>query len=409
MTSRPFHTGGYDSWQRPAYALFCIGWGANVFAPLLLLYRQRMGLDDATASAIFGVYAIALVPSLLIGGSLSDRHGRRPLMRAAAICSAAASLILIAGADHEPLLYAGRAAAGFASGLAFGAGTAWVKELSADVTEGVGARRAAVAMSVGFGTGGLLGGLIAQWVPRPELMPYLLHLGMLAIAIPLLWRAPESRTRDHVTRHTTVDDDNHNHSQEIAILQPLRDRRFRRLILPTAPWVFGICTIAFTVLPRLVASHTHGYAIAFAGIVTGVTQLTGVAVQPWAQRRDHAGHRDLLPIALGAAVIGLAIAMIVPGSEQAWLVLVAAPVFGVAYGVLLVSGLIEVARMAPRHMLGAFVGLFYVLCYVGFAFPYLLALLEPSIGYEGGFALCIIAILGAMGLVHTEQRPLKRS
>ncbi|MGC4106864.1 MAG: MFS transporter [Thermomicrobiales bacterium] len=392
MSARPF----IDAWQRPAYALFCIGWGANVFAPMLLLYRQRMGLSDATASAIFGVYALALVPGLLVGGSLSDRHGRRPVMRAAVLCSAVASLILIAGADHELLLFAGRLAAGLASGLAFGAGTAWVKELSSGAGESAGARRAAVTMSVGFGTGGLVGGLIAQWAPRPEITPYVLHLGMLAVAIPLVWSAPESPM--HVTRHTTVDTGD----EARGMLQPLLDLRFRRLILPTAPWVFGICTIAFTMLPRMVADHTHGYAIAFAGVMTGVTQLTGVAVQPWAQRRERAGHRDLLLVALAAGAIGLAMAMTVPWTSQAWIVLATAPIFGVSYGVLLVSGLIEVARMAPPRVLGSFVAVFYVLCYAGFAVPYVLALLAPSIGYVGGFALCILAILGAMVLVASE-------
>ena len=387
-------------WKRPAYALFCIGWGANVFAPMLLLYRQRMGLDDATASAIFGVYAIALVPALLMGGALSDRHGRRPVMRVAVLCSAVASLVLIAGAGHEPLLLAGRAAAGLASGLAFGAGTAWVQELSARAPDGAGARRAAVAMSVGFGTGGLFGGLIAQWAPRPDQAPYLLHLGMIAVAIPLVWIAPESPVHLTRSRHTTVDAED----EARGMLLPLLDPRFRRLILPTAPWVFGIATIAFTVLPRLVSGHTHGYAIAFAGMMTGVTQLTGVAIQPWAQRRERAGHRDLMLVALGAGVLGLGIATVVPSVPRAWIVLATAPIFGVAYGVLLVSGLIEVARMAPPRVLGSFVAIFYVLCYAGFAVPYALALLAPSIGYAGGFALCILAILGAMALVAGELR-----
>ncbi|MGN6033495.1 MAG: MFS transporter [Thermomicrobiales bacterium] len=396
MPLRPLH----HAWKRPAYALFCIGWGANVCAPMLLLYRQQMGLDDATASAIFGVYAIALVPALLMGGALSDRHGRRPVMRVAVLCSAVASLVLIAGAGHEPLLYLGRVAAGLASGLAFGAGTAWVQELSAGAPDGAGARRAAVAMSVGFGTGGLVGGVIAQWAPHPDLAPYLLHLGMIAVAIPLVWTAPESPVHRMRSRHTTVDGEEEAH----GMLLPLRDPRFRRLILPTAPWVFGIATIAFTVLPRLVSSHTHGYAIAFAGVMTGVTQLTGVAIQPWAQRRERAGHRDLMLVALGAGVLGLGIATIVPSLPRAWIVLATAPIFGVAYGVLLVSGLIEVARMAPPRVLGSFVAIFYVLCYAGFVVPYGLALLAPSIGYAGGFALCILAILGAMALVAGELR-----
>ncbi|HEU0163943.1 MAG TPA: MFS transporter, partial [Thermomicrobiales bacterium] len=171
------------TWVRVAYTMFCIGWGANMFAPLLLLYRDRLHLSDTVGSEIFGVYALALIPSLLIGGKLSDMHGRRPILRIAAFASLLASLLLIGGSDREWLLFAGRGMAGIASGLAFSAATAWVKELSFAESPGTGARRAAVAMAGGFGSGGLFGGMIAQWAPAPAHTPYLVHIGMIVVAI----------------------------------------------------------------------------------------------------------------------------------------------------------------------------------------------------------------------------------
>src|SRR5215207_8524036 len=57
-------------------ALFGVGWGANQFAPLLLVYHRDLGVGEATLEAMFGVYAVGLIPGLLIGGPLSDRIGR---------------------------------------------------------------------------------------------------------------------------------------------------------------------------------------------------------------------------------------------------------------------------------------------------------------------------------------------
>ena len=39
---------------------------------MLLLYRSQLGLSAATVEAMFGLYAIGLMPGLLVGGSLSD-------------------------------------------------------------------------------------------------------------------------------------------------------------------------------------------------------------------------------------------------------------------------------------------------------------------------------------------------
>lgn len=384
------------SWIPVAYTMFCIGWGANVFAPLLLLYTRRQHLPDTTGSAIFGSYALSLIPALLIGGMLSDRHGRRPVMRGAAFASVIASLLLIGGADNEPLLFAGRAFAGIASGLAFGSGTAWVKELSSSAVGNPGARRAAIAMSAGFGSGGLFGGLIAQWAPAPQLVPYLVHIAMMVVAIAIVWRAPESRY--HSTRTHAIDD-----ALTLANIRIFSHPQFLALIVPTAPWVFGTATISFTVLPRLVTTHTEGFALAFAGLVTGITQLTGVAIQPWAQRREASGKRDLLLIGMFAAALGFAVGVTIARTGSPWLVLVAALVLGVAYGILLVSGLQEITRMADPHVLGRFVSTFYVLAYGGFAIPYILAAITPWVSYP--FSLTACTVIALFICLHLHRQP----
>jgi MFS family permease len=111
-------------WLRAASAVLAVGWGANQFSPLLIVYRDLDHLSSSLVAAVFGAYVIGLVPALLVGAPLSARLGRRGVMRPVLVLSALASVILIFGADNLWLLGLGRLVAGIASGAAFGPGSA---------------------------------------------------------------------------------------------------------------------------------------------------------------------------------------------------------------------------------------------------------------------------------------------
>jgi MFS family permease len=122
--------GGFPAWLRVAGVMFGVGFGANQYASLLLAYRLHLGVSVSTADLLFGVYALGLIPALLLVGPISDAHGRRAIVRAAGMVSVLASLALIIGQHSLAMLYLGRLLAGVSSGAAFAAGTAWIKELS---------------------------------------------------------------------------------------------------------------------------------------------------------------------------------------------------------------------------------------------------------------------------------------
>ncbi|HEU0164060.1 MAG TPA: MFS transporter, partial [Thermomicrobiales bacterium] len=210
--------------------------------------------------------------------------------------------------------------------------------------------------------------------------------------------APERREQRTTPRTATVDD-----TPRPGVIALVRSsRRFQRLIVTTAPWVFGAATVSMTVLPHLVADRVAGNELAFAGIITGLTQLTGVAVQPWAQRRERKGKRDALTIGMLMAAGGFLLSIVVASSGNPWWVVIAAPIFGVGFGVLLVSGIDEITRMADPRDLGGFVALFYVLTYLGFALPILLAAILPAIDYQVSFAICAVLVLLSAPVVRQE-------
>jgi hypothetical protein len=379
---------GVAPWWWPALVMFTVGYGANQFVPLLAVYRRTLGLSDAQATAIFGVYALGLIPGLLLAGPASDRYGRRPLMLAFAALSLLATGVLITGQWGPTGLYAGRLLTGVVSGGAFSVGTAWVKELSIGAAPGAGARRGALALTAGFAAGPLVGGLLAQWAPGPQLVPYLIHLLLAAAALALLPRAPETVT-------TRAGSDRDLTPQRRLLASSARTRRFTRVVVPLGPWVFGSVTLVFTTLPAHATGPVAGLTVAFPGVLAAVALAAGIAAQPLAHRLQNAavtrGTADASAVALAVITAGCLAAAAATASPSVGAATGAAVLLGAGYGMAIICGLREVEHLAPAHELGGLVAIFYSLAYSGLALPYLLALTGPHLGYPAGLLLLALA------------------
>jgi hypothetical protein len=361
------------TWVPIAGLLAGAGWGSNQFTPMLLVYHARLGLSTATLEALFGAYAAGLIPGLLLTGWWSDAHGRRAVGISAAVLSLLASVSLMAGAHALSLLFAGRLLAGLGSGAAFGAGTAWLRETSlppfGNADHAMVARRAAVAMTVGFALGPLVAGVMAQWLPAPTVVPYLPHVALMVVVLVSLRAVPETLTASARGRTRIT-------------LPPESLRRFRRLVVPMAPWVFAAPAIAFALLPSIVGAGHAVDGVAITAAVTSLTALSGVLIQPVARRLE-AGARDQAGSMLGLLVLaaGLALAALAAAVGEIWLLVPCSLVLGSAYGLCLVAGLLEVQRLAPERALGVLTASYYAVTYTGFAAPYLLTLASGAASY----------------------------
>lgn len=348
------------TWLKAGVAVAAVGWGANQFAPLLLMYRTQIGL--AAAQATFGMYAVGLIPGLLLGGPISDRHGRRRVVLTALVASVVASVLLAGG-----WLFVGRLVAGVASGAAFSAGAAWIKELSP-----VGApRRITVAMTTGFALGPLVAGLLAAWAPAPEVVPYVPHLVLAAVSIPLVITTPET----HVPATTS--------------LRSHIPSRFWRVVVPLAPWVFGSASVALAYLPGLVSK-----SLVFSAIVTALTALAGILVQPLARKANNV-------IAMAVVVAGLLLAAAAAALSDSVVVVGAALVLGAGYGCCQVRGLVEVQQLARPDELAALTATYQAISYIGFAAPFLLAAAQPYV--PPSLLLTVGALLAAATLAWIKE------
>ncbi|WIM67217.1 MFS transporter [Corynebacterium breve] len=347
-------------WARVGFAMFSVGFGANLFAPMMQVYRSEHNSDEASLTAMLGIYAIGLIPSLLYFGASSDRYGRRPIMIPGLVLSAVASAILALGALNLSWpLFIGRIVIGVSVGMAMASGAAWVKQLSDD-NPTAGPRRATVALSAGFGLGPLMSGIVAEFAPLPQLVPYLFHIALAAIAIVLVLPVPETQTP--------------NNQRRSLVPRVVLSRRFFWTIAAWAPWVFGVPTTSFASTPSNVPVDAP-WATAFLGLLAFVTMSSGVSIQPVATRLAARGNTvPLAAVGLSAAAVGLAVSIGVALSGWTWLMLVAAVVLGCSYGVMMVGGLIEAERIAPPEQLGGVIGIYYSLTYIGFLVPFAISL-----------------------------------
>ncbi|RNE48265.1 MFS transporter [Corynebacterium alimapuense] len=377
--------------------MFIIAFGANLFAPLLPAYRVVASLSQAQVTFLLAIYVAGLIPALLIGGPLSDTRGRRAMVRPALILSGIGSLILVMGVTGSfAVLSVGRFVAGLAAGLVMAAGAAWLQELTVGPAY-LGARRATIFLSAGFGLGPLASGLVAEFLPWPDLLPYLLHLVLLAIIAPLAWRTGGGGPRPGAVRRKWFP-------------RSVLSRRFLWSVAAWAPWGFGVTTTAFATLTSLVIDQVQ-WPIAYSGAIAAVTMLTGAFIQPLATRFGS----NLVPpaiLGLGLVVAGMLASVAVAVTLSPWLVVPAGILLGASYGVMMVSGLREVRAIAPPEDLGAATGIFYSLTYVGFFAPFAIALIGPIIGYSTIFiigaviaAASIVPVAKIAAQVDTENQP----
>jgi MFS family permease len=354
--------------------VFACSWGGNQFSPLLLMYEERAHYSSLLVNMFLGVYVLGLAPALLVAGSLSDRHGRRPVMLVGVGAAVLGSALLACGPLGPAFLAAGRLCSGITVGIAMAVGNSWLKELSQGrwdraADEGSGARRSSLAFTLGSGTGALVAGLIAQWGPMPEVLPFLVHIAVTLPFAVVVWRTPETHRSGGVAgpwwRQLRVPTAGH--------------RRFTRVVLVAAPWIFASAAIGYGYLPTQLTGATGQWALVFATAATVVALGASSAIQPLAKRVHRTTSARGLTTAVLVMAVGIAVVVVAMLLQSVWVGIAANVLIGVGMGLGLVSGLLEVQRIATSRDLAGLTGVFYAVAYAGFLAPTAIAALAAFV------------------------------
>ncbi len=335
--------------------LLATGWVANHFVALMPVIGGQQHLRTATLDAIFAIYAVGLLPGLLIGGRVSDALGRQSVALAGATTALVGTGAMLLS-QQSGMLLLGRLIVGLGVGLAMTSCTAWASDLKGPA----GAASAGAVLTAGFAIGPFAGGVIARAGQSGIRASFAVAAAIVIVATVANFVA--AQRADAAAPATT-------HDSEPSAPAAGSTARALSWAMPLAPWVFASATLGFVTIPTrvptgLAAPMAAGTAALIVNGSSGLIQLTARA-RTWGPRAGTAG---AALAALGYAATAVAPKTVLPA--------VGLPLFlvlGCASGLLLREGLIDLEAAAPQRLRGALTGVFYVVTYVGFGLPLILA------------------------------------
>ncbi|HWG24358.1 MFS transporter [Actinospica sp.] len=348
--------------------------------PLYAIYQGRWGFSSITTTVVFGVYALAVLVSLLTLGKLSDHLGRRPILLAA-LAAQAVSLVVFATADGVPALLTARVIQGLSTGAALGAIGAGM--LDVDRERGTFAN--AVSPGMGTGSGALISAVLVRYLPAPTHLIYLVLLGVLALQALGVVFMRETVTPKPGALATLV--------PEIHL-----PRELRGSVLVAAPVLFAVWALAglYGALgPALVHTLTGSSEVILGAL--SLTALAGPAVVAVVALR-HAAARTVMRTGILALITGVAITLLALDIRSISLFFVGTVISGVGFGSGFQGGIRTVVPRAAPHERSGVLSLLYVVSYLGMGLPAVIAgfLVVHGGGlvttaYEYGAAVIVLA------------------
>jgi MFS family permease len=364
--------------------LLATGWVANHFAALMPVITDSQHLSTATIDAIFGIYALGLVPGLLVGGRVSDALGR-PTVAWSGSTIAVVGTVAMLLSQHSDVLLAGRLIVGAGVGLAMTAGTAWASDLKGPA----GAATAGAVLMAGFAVGPFAAGVIAAAGSLGVRLSFGIAAALLVVAMLIAIVAVQ---RTGVTGSAITHDSKRPTSARLNAAQALI------WALPLAPWVFASATLGFITIPHRL--HTGFPAPLAAGTAALIVNGSSLLIQVFARMRGwgpQSGTAAALLAALGYAATAAA-----PSSMTLALGLPLLPILGCASGLSLRAGLIDLETSAPQRVRGTLTGVFYAVTYVGFGLPLLLT----TVG-SAKLSATILAVMAVLALAAAVGRAVR--
>ena len=354
--------------------------------PLYQVYQDNLHFSAAMLTVIFGVYAVSLLAALLTVGSLSDYLGRRPVIFVALLLNSVAMLLFI-NADSIAYLIAARALQGFATGTA----TAVLAATLLDTDRLRGPMLNSLAPLLGMASGALGSGVLVEYAPRPTQLIYYTLLGLMVLQALYVWRMPETVSRIPGALKSLAP----------TLHVPEQARRALWLAMPLNVAVWALGGFFSSLAPSLVRASTGSTSHLIGGGLVAVVTLSG-AVMIYCLR-DHPADKVMRLSAVLLAV-GVALLLVAVQSASLWLFFVASVIAGFGFGGGFMGSVRSIVGLALPHERAGLMSAFYILSYLAFCVPALLAgnlsrtfgLVATTDGY--GAVLVILALGALVGL-----------
>ncbi|WP_308796344.1 MFS transporter [Agromyces silvae] len=335
---------------------------STVPTPLYPLYERADRFPVSVITVIFAAYALGVMVALVLAGHVSDRVGRRKVLVIATLVAAGSAAMFLIWQQEVAGLIAARLVNGASIGLFTATATAYLGELRAAARPGespvFAASIASAANLGGLALGPLVGGLFAETLPAPLVLPHLVFLVLLlAIAlafmlVPETVPRPETRVAYRPQRLSIA-------PAARAVFRPAAFGAFAGFA------VFGLLsslTPTFLVETFDEGDHLVAGAVTFA--IFGASAFGQLALGSIALRTQ----LMLAAIACGAGLVGVAIGAV---ASLLAVFIAGGVIAGLGVGVLFKSAVATAATVADPQRRGETLALLFLIAYSGVAFPVL--------------------------------------
>ncbi|MFD2616056.1 acetolactate synthase small subunit [Terrilactibacillus laevilacticus] len=337
-----------------AYSLFITLLGTNIPSPLLAVYRTTWHLSPSMVTLLFAIYAIVVIPTIIISGQLSDQLGRRKLLIPGVFFTIIGSLFFVLSNNIEMLLIS-RVFQGLSVGMLNGVAVAALTELDVKQNRIKAAFVGAMAVTVGNALGPILSGFLGEYAPLPTKLSYLIHI-LLAVPgfIGLLYMSEKVRPRKTIQLHKP------------SVPKTIRGRFYLSGMTSFVAW--SIMSLMLSVIPsytnQLVGSSNlviSGSIVALVLIISTVSQI--ILKKLPVQNLVLIGYL-LLILGLGALVLTLV-------TQSLFLLFLTTILIGFGHGPTFAGSLALTNNISPDKQRGDIIASFYVLTYLGVSIPVL--------------------------------------
>ena len=323
--------------------------------PLYHLYQEGLHFSAGMLTLIFGVYALSLLAALLTVGSLSDHLGRKPVIFAALILNMLAMLLFI-NEGSVAWLIAARTLQGFATGMA----TAVLGAALLDTHRQQGPLVNSVAPLLGMACGAMGSSLLVEFAPLPTQLIYCTLFVLMLLQAVYVWRLPETVSRIPGALA----------SLRPTLHVPPQARRALWLSLPVDVAVWAMGGFYLSLAPSLVRAATGSTSNLIGGGLVAVLTVCG-ALMIFTLRNRPAD--KVLRLGAGLLAIGVALILTAVHSASLPLFFIATLIAGSGFGAGFLGALRSVVPLALPHERAGLMSAFYVLSYLAFCLPSLLA------------------------------------
>jgi hypothetical protein len=366
--------------------MFC---EAGAPTPLYGVYQAQLRFSATTLTAIFASYALVLLLTLLVFGSVSDYLGRRRVILAALAVTAGACALFLA-AHSVGLLFAARALQGLGVGAAIGALGGALIDLQPE-GGGLAPLITAAAPGAGLGAGALAASTLAEYGPEPTRLVWWLLLGASVAAAAGIRAMPEPGTR----RPGVLA------SLRPRVSVPRQARGTFAIAVPCLVAVWALAGLYLSLGPSLAAQVTGSRDLLWGGLV--VFLLTGVAAAATCAFRGLPPRPAMLAGGL-ILLAGLAVTFAAIATTTAAAFLAGTAVAGVGFGLALLGvNRSLIALAAPAQRAGLIAAIFTV-NFLGLSVPVVIAgvatahlgLHRTALAYCGALAALVAAAAGRL-------------